>query len=151
LSDLLTNHPDLSEFEQTRDSLSEITLPFLPVMPGAQVIRARTEYVQTNAVNGIAYITVYRQDVAPFLDYEFIYTFQGLSVDQATYISLVMPVRATMFQDELPSDYNPEAFIIQMNDYFAESIDLLTAGEPHDFEPATTIGVALVETITISN
>jgi hypothetical protein len=151
LRDLLTERPDLGEFEQTRDSLSQITLPFLPIMPGAQVIRARAEYVQTDKVNGIAYVTVYRQDAAPFLDYEFLYTFQGLSTDETKYISTVMPVRAKMFPDELPSDYDFETFFPRMTSYFAESIDLLNAGESDDFEPTLPLGVALVESITTSN
>lgn len=149
LEALLAERPNLSEFEQTRDSLSEITLPFLPLWTGAQAIRARATYVDTDALNGIAYVTVYRQDVAPFLDYEFIYTFQGLSTDGTRYVSMIMPVKATMFPDSLPTDFDFEAFIPTMTAYFAESIDLLNAASDDDFEPSLSLGTALVESITI--
>ena len=151
LHDLLTERPDLSEFEQTRDSLSEITLPFLPLWSGAQAVRARAAYVETDALNGISYVTVYRQDVAPFLDYEFIYTFQGLSTDGTKYISMLMPVRARMFPDALPTDYDFEAFVPGMTEYFAESIALLNSGSINDYEPTLSSGLDVVESITIGN
>ena len=144
---LLADRPDLTTYEAATDNLSDLALPFLPIVPAGQVIRARTQYVETDAVEGISFVTIYRQDASPFLDYEFIYTFQGFSADGMTYVSVVMPVYASMFDSDLPTDFDYETFVAGMNTYFAESVDRLNAGTEADFAPALPLGAALVESL----
>lgn len=141
---LLDGRPDLSSYlTPTLDDASN-TLPFLPIMPASQVIRARAQYVETAAVRGISYVTAYRQDVSPFVGSEFYYTFQGLSLDGTRYISLIAHPNTTLFPAEIPSDFNYDAFVASFTDYLNQSIAALNNGQAADFSPALSVFDAVV-------
>ena len=149
LAALLAERPDLTEFMKSADNLSEITLPFLPTFPAAQVLRARAEYVETPELNGIVYVTAYRQDASPLLASEFLYTFQGLTPDGITYVAAVFPVTAPDFPAEFPADFDYDAFIAGINDYFAESIATLNAADGEAFVPALSTLDGIIQSITV--
>lgn len=135
LQALLAERPDLSTFMQVDDTLMDYALPFLPVYPAGQVIRARAQYVETGTLTGIRYVTVYRQDVSPFLASEFLYTFQGFSADGAHYVSMVFPVTIEGFPADYPADFDYDAFIAGLDEYFTESIAQINAAPPESFSP----------------
>ncbi len=149
LQTLLAERPDLAQFMVTTEDSGD-ELPFMPVMPASQVVRARAQYVETPAVRGISYVTVYRQDASPFLGSEFIYTFQGLSTDGSRYVSAIFPLNTALFPAETPPDFDAEAFIETINDYFAESIATLNDASPDAFTPALTTLDALVQSFTFT-
>jgi heat shock protein HslJ len=122
----------------------------MPVFPAGQVIRARAQYVETPAVQGISYVTVYRQDASPFLGNEFLYTFQGLSTDGTRYVSAIFPLDTALFPAETPTDFDYEAFIEGINDYFAESIAILNGASPDAFTPSLATLDALIQTFTFT-
>jgi heat shock protein HslJ len=149
LQTLLAERPDLAQFMVATDDNSD-DLPFMPVAPASQVIRARAQYVEMPTVQGISYVTVYRQDASPFVGSEFLYTFQGLSTDGTRYVSAIFPVDTTLFPAEIPADFNYEEFIEGINDYFAESIATLNAGSPDAFAPSLTTLDAIIQTFTFT-
>jgi heat shock protein HslJ len=134
LQTLTAAQSDLSAFMTVSDTPNE--LPFLPVFGASQVIRARAQYVQNEAVSGVSYITVYRQDVSPFLADEFLYTFQGFSADGLYYVSVVFPISATVFPTELGADFDMAAFEAGFNDYLTESVNQLNNALPEEFSPS---------------
>lgn len=150
LKALLTDRPDLADYMRTADNASEVNLPFLPVFPAAQVIRARAQYVETPALSGIAYVTAYRQDASPLLANEFLYTFQGLTADGETYVSAVFPVTAPDFPTEFPADFDYDAFIKSINEYFADSIASLNAADGEAFVPALSTLDSIIQSITVT-
>ena len=137
LQALIASQSDLSAVEQ---------LPFLPVYPAGQIIRARAQYVETDAVQGIRYVTAYMQAQEPFTSASFIYTFQGISTDGQHYISVIAPLDTGLFPAEL-SAIDPVAFQNEFNDYLAESLATLNDAAPETFTPSLDSLDALVKSI----
>jgi hypothetical protein len=120
-------------------------LPFMPVFPAAQVMRARARYVDTAAVAGISFVTAYRQDASPFINNEFLYTFQGLSTDGTYYVSAIFRLMTDLFPSELPADFDYEAFAASLMDYFTDSTALLNDATPEAFSPSLTTVDAVIQ------
>jgi hypothetical protein len=139
LQTLLADRPDLASYMVVTDNMSENTLPFMPVFPAAQVIRARAQYVDLPTLSGISYITAYRQDAFPFTSHEFWYTFQGLSADGQYYVSAAFKLSTTIFPAEIAADFDYEAFIATIADYMNQSVTQLNAATPDQFTPSLTV------------
>jgi len=144
LQNLLVNRPDLASY--TIVSEETPSLPYLPIVAASQVIRARPGYMDTPTLSGIRYITVYRQDVSPFVNNEFQYTIQGISSDGLYYVSAVMRVTAPEFPVEIPADFNYETFSAGFTDYLTESVAKLNAPAPEGFTPSLAALDALAQT-----
>ncbi len=138
LQALLAQRPDLSTYMAADTSGNASNLPFMPVLSAAQVIRARAHYVDGAALSGVSYVTVYRQDVSPFVAGEFYYTFQGLSSDSAHYVSAIFKLNTTVFPAEIPADFDMENFNANFATYLAESIANLNNATPENFTPSLT-------------
>lgn len=151
LQTLLAERPDLAEYMTVQENLMSKELPVLPVLPAGQVIRAQAQYVDTGFVQGIRFVTVYRQDASPFTRNEFLYTFQGLTLDGQFYISLIAWVAAEDFPESLPTDYDYNAFYEKMLEYFTESIAQLNAAPASNFTPSLDIFDALVESFVLDH
>lgn len=150
LQTLVNARVDLTGYMQTTPNANEFVLPFLPVVPAAQVIRARAAFVEGADVSGISYVTVYRQDASPFVSDEFWYTFQGLSADGAYYVSAVIRLTTDLFPAELPADFSMDEFIADLQTYFAESIATLNAAAPTAFTPSLETLDALFASFTFA-
>jgi|FLYN01.1.fsa_nt_gi hypothetical protein len=144
LQSLLEERPDLADFEalHTEDANAN-ALPFIPVYAAAQVIRARTQYIETDEVEGIAYLTIYQEGVEPFE--RALWTFQGISSDGAYYIAAIFNVTSDVFPAD-SSDFAPERF----NEYRAKMVAWLNEAEPASFAPGLPALEALVESIEIA-
>jgi hypothetical protein len=141
---LLAERPDLTPYMVTPENVSDNTLPFLPIFPAGQVIRARVQYVDTPSVSGISFITAYREDAYPFLADGFLYTFQGLSADGAYYVSAIFPLNTPLFPTDVPANFDIDAFIANIHAYFADSVATLNGATPEDFVPSlTTLDVVI--------
>lgn len=149
LQNLLATRPDLAAYMTVdAENSSSNALPFLPVAPASQVIRAQAHYVDAPTISGISYVTVYRQDVSPFTNNEFWYTFQGISSDSQYYVSAVMRLTVPDFPAEIPADFNYETFTATFTDYLIQSVASLNAPAPEAFTPVLTALDALVQTFT---
>jgi len=135
LQTLLAERPDLAEYMHTDITQMTAALPFLPVFPAAQVLRARAQYMDTNAAQGISYVTIYRQDVSPLIASEFYYTFQGISADGLYYVAATFPLTIEGFLVEYPPDFDYEAFVARLDEYFTESIAQINAAPAESFTP----------------
>lgn len=150
LKALLADRPDLGAFmDMTPDGIGN-ELPFLPVFPAGQAIRARAQYIDTPQLSGVAYLTVFRQDVSPFAAGDFWYAFQGLSADGTRYVSVTWVIDATMFPTRLSArEENRQANRWQK--YLTESLATLNSAAPDAFTPSLTSLDALVRSITIED
>jgi hypothetical protein len=148
LQALLAERPDLGTFMEVSEDGSGVRLPHLPVdTAAAQVLRARVAYVDTPAVSGVAYVAGYRQDIAPFVQSDFWYTFQGLSADGTWYVAADFVVEAGMFPERIRTrDY--ERVADRWVEYLEESTRTLNEAEPGAFTPPLTSIDALVESFT---
>ncbi|MBK9746804.1 MAG: hypothetical protein IPO91_08460 [Chloroflexi bacterium] len=150
INTLMSGRVALEQFMQTNPDANTYALPFLPIMPAAQVIRARVGLLNLDTVGGISYLTAYRQEASPFTGDEFLYTFQGLSTDNQYYVSAVFRLNTELFPTELPADFDMDAFIEGLQDYFAQSIDTLNAATPDQFTPDLDMLDALFASFTFS-
>lgn len=152
LNGLLSDRPDLAAYEEVAPDGSGSALPYLPVMPASQVIRARAQYIDTPALAGVAYVTAFRQDVSPFAASDFWYTFQGLSTDGAWYVAADFVTEAGMFPlkvtaKEADRIADPERYV----EYLAQSVAQLDEAAPDAFSPPTASIDALVRSITFED
>ncbi|MEO8609492.1 MAG: META domain-containing protein [Chloroflexota bacterium] len=152
LQNLVAQRPDLASYMTVNsDNTASNALPFLPVMPASQVIRARAQYVETPVLKGVSYVTVYRQDVSPFINNEFRYIFQGLSNDGLYYVSVIFQITAPDFPAEIPADFDYDTFSKEFVDYLTESVGKLNAAAPDTFAPSLTLLDTLTQSFTIDN
>lgn len=152
LQALLAERPDLSSYEVVVENLTQNTLPFLPILPAGQLLRARAEYVDTPALSGISYLVVYRQDVSPLLSNDVLWTFQGLSADGSHYVSATLRLSTPLFPDEVSGDFDwvnwtQEQWIAAFN----EGIATLNAASPSDFSPSLDDLAAMVNGFAFSD
>ncbi len=132
---LLKDRPDLTSYLEVRENVSENTLPFIPVYPHGQILRARAEYVETPILRGIEYITAFSADVSPFTSTSFLYTFQGVTLDGAHYVSGQGFVTTSLFPVEI-SAFDPAEFQAELNTYLNESVATLNGAKVEDFSPS---------------
>lgn len=128
---LLNERPSLTEF-----IAPNMTLPFLPLYPAGQVVRARAQYVDNGFFSGISYVTAYQEAAEPLLGSQFVYTFQGVSIDGAYYVSAIFRLNTDLFPAELPSDFDYAEFSSGLDQYLANTMDTLNAAAPDDFTPS---------------
>lgn len=148
LQQLLAERPDLTATEAVASDGSVAPLPFLPAIPAAQVVHARGSHVDLPGLSGVAYLTAFRQDVAPFIHNDFQYTFQGLTTDGAWYVSVNAIVDTELF----PRELRPVAFDTiakRWPRYLSKTIQTLDGAVPTDFTPSLDVIDALIATLTV--
>lgn len=141
----------LTQLLQERPSTATEELPFLPIFGAAQIIRARIHYLDFAGGSGVAYLTFYAQAAYPVTNRELFYTFQGLTSDQQTYISAILPIAQADLPNEIDNatfDYN--AFIDQIDTYHSELTDALTTADDATFTPTVSSLDALVQSLNIA-
>lgn len=137
LQDLLARRPDLASYMlSTAMDATNTALPMLPVVPAAQVFRARAQYVDLPGLSGLQYVTAYSQGVSPLLSGEIQVVFQGLSADGQFYVTAMFTLQTPLFPSEVPPDFNYDAFLAGFGDYMRQSVDMLNAAAPGDFTPS---------------
>jgi hypothetical protein len=146
---LLEERPDLAQYESGINNPELGSLPYVPVLTHGAVLTARAHYVETEAVQGIAYIQVVSADLAPFTSRDFSHTFQGISSDGQYYVSTNFNLNTTLFPETLEgTDFNMAAFQAQWPEYLVESIATLNQAEAHDFTPSLDAIDAVVQSIS---
>ncbi len=150
LQNLLSTKPDLNTFMTSTDTTGAGNLPFVPILPAAQTIRARAQYVTTPSVTGIVYVTNYRQDVSPFIGSDFFYTFQGYSIDGVHYVSAIFKLNTALFPAQIPSDFNMDTFNAGFTQYLQQSVTTLNSAQPSDFTPALATLDAIVQSFSFA-
>jgi hypothetical protein len=149
---LMSERPDLAASMEVAPDGSAETLPYLPVVPAAQVIRSRAHYVDTPALAGVAYLTVFRQDASPFASGDFWYTFQGLSADGAWYVAADFAIDADMFPAKVTAEQAERvAEPASYTAYLGDSSQRLNDAAPDAFDPSLTSIDALVRSIVFDD
>lgn len=148
---LLDDRPDLAAFGASLAEENSLTLPFLPVLPAGQVVRARAAYVDAPELSGIRYVTAYSEAAEPFTADSFVYTFLGLSADRETVVSVIVNLSADGFPTELEPVEDPGAFVDGLPGYLAESTARLNDAAPDSFSPSLALVDALVESLAFDS
>lgn len=144
LQSLLSQRPDLAEYMNS-DTSALGTLPFFPIFPAGQILRARAQYIENDSVSGIAYLVVYSEAPGTLIGSDILYTFQGVSNDGEYYVSAIFHAAPSI----LPAEYeaiDPATF--DMNAYVTDLIVELNAATPEDFAPSLTALDATIQSFT---
>ncbi len=149
MQELLLTRPNLDDYMVPLSNESNTELPFLPVFPAAQVIRARAQYVDGVDVSGVSYITFFSQGITPFTSDSFMYTFQGLTHDGTAYVSMIAKLNTDLFPAQIAPDFNMDSFVATMQQYNIDSIATLNAASPDAFSPSLNTLDALVASFRV--
>ncbi len=145
---LIAAGSDLNTFTPPKGDTNK-ELPFLPIYPASQVMRAQAKYIKTDQVSGYSFISAYRQDVFPFISHDLVYLFVGLSADKQTVVSVNIRMDTKLFPKEVPSKFDYDAFVKTLDKYMQESTDTVNKAKATDFTPALTSLETLVKSISV--
>jgi heat shock protein HslJ len=135
LQTILRERPDLAAFATGSARGDVPALPYLPIPNAAQVIRAQPLYIDNGVVSGIRYLTIYSQSADPFTSDDVQYTFQGISADGATYISIKVWLMADVLPSSIPENLDYDAFVANYQAYLTETTALLSGAPESSFAP----------------
>lgn len=137
LKALLEEQPDLTPYTElaTAGRPDSLVLPYLPVANAAQVFRTQAEFIPFDDGWGVRYITYYSQAVNPLRDQDLFYTFQGISNDGSTYVSITFPITSGLLPTTYPEDFDYEAFANDYMNFLNETVAALNAQDGELFTP----------------
>lgn len=151
LGQLLAIRPDLNQYTNVSPGTSDaLTLPFLPVFPAMQVLRALPEYVEVGNVRGIRYLVYFSQAPNPVLEGEMFYTFQGITNDGQHYVSVLLPVNTGVLPTEEPAAVDMEVWMAGYQDYLRNLLGQVVASGGASATPSLATLDALAQSVTVS-
>lgn len=121
-------------------------LPLVLPGQGIPALEARPRYIETENVSGISYITYLTLAVDPISQDSYLYTFQGISKDGSTYVTVVARLH-TLAVPTADPDY--DKFVDGFDAYLAEAAKMLDEATTDQFEPNLDNLDAFVGTITV--
>lgn len=137
-------------------------IPILPTIPASQLIDAHIQYLTFTNGSGVRVLTQLAQDAWPINNEGLVYIFQGLTSDDAYYISAFLPVTAPFLPDHVddlatvPSvngksfpEFDSPNFGSEYRSYRQAIIDKLNSTAPEEFEPALGILDSLMESLKL--
>jgi hypothetical protein len=152
LQSLVDARPDLAAYTAADDVEGAQSLPFVLDGSSGQAIHARAHYVDTPDLAGVAFLTVFRQDVYPFAAGDFWYTFQGLSTDGSWYVAADFAIEAGAFPAKVSQKQAKRTSTVgKWLEYQERSLETLDEAAPGAFTPPLTSIDALVESITFGS
>ena len=129
-------------------------IPLLPPVPAGQLLHARVRYLTFEGGSGVRVLTQFAQDASPIHNEGLLYIFQGLTSDDAYYISAFLPLSASFLPDraEDPADipfpaYNAPDFGAEYTSYQQRIQARLEAASPDDFLPSLGALDQLIESL----
>jgi hypothetical protein len=140
LQALLQAQPDLAQQE---------TLPFLPINAGSQVLHAAPAYLAFEGGAGIRYLTAYRQDLAPLVEGELFYTFQGVTGDGSRFVVATFPLDTGVLPAEIPQDLNYEQWASTAPQYLADLTAQLSTAAADSFIPSLELLDGVIQSLQI--
>jgi hypothetical protein len=127
-------------------------IPFLPLENAGQVFHSNFKQLQFQNGAGVRYVTMYSQGIYAINNHDVFYTFQGITSDGKTYISLVLPVNNILLPangDIPPAGETMESFSNKYQTYLANSVAQLNTSPDDSFTPDLQLLDELVQSITL--
>jgi hypothetical protein len=144
-------NPDLNQYVNvTLGTPDAMTLPFLPLIPAAQVMRALPEYIDVAGIDGIRYLVYYSQAPNAVMEGEMFYAFQGITDDGQYYVSLMLPVNTGMLPTEEPTPVDLDVWVAGYQDYLQNLLGQVTAAGGEGFAPSLATLDVLAQSVTVN-
>ena len=134
--------------ENNMDSIDEF--PVLPTFNSAQDFISRVKLLSFQGGSGVRFLTRYSQGIAPVINPNVFYTFQGLTSDGNHYIAAFFPI----YISQLPNDVQIEdldAFSENYKNYLIKVTTELDNLSSKEFTPDLGILDSIIQSISISN
>ena len=144
--DLFNAMPDLQTYVGSDQNTH---LPFLPVFNAAQVFRAKPEFIASDYVVGVRYLTFYAQDFFPVADTQLLYTFQGASLVDNYLISVTLPISSGQLL-EPGDDFDYETFSATADQYMEATALMLNGLDDNRYMPTIPMLDEFVLSIVIA-
>lgn len=152
LNELLQQRPDpnfyTAEVWATRPDVPR--LPYLPFPSSGQVLRTNIRYVPFDDGWGVRYITYFNQAVQAILDYDLMFTFQGVTDDGSTYITIYFPIMSGTLPTVWPDDLTIDDLIENYPTYINEIDAMLNAQADANFMPSLTTLDDLILSLSVN-
>lgn len=141
LQTLLADQPELEGMD---------SLPFLPPATGGFAFIAQAEYLETDTLTGVRYLTSIRQDVGETLEGQVRYVFQGLTKDGLNVVSVQYFVLTGVLPTQPTADLNYDEFAANYEQYIADIEAQLNALDADAYTPSLNALDAFVGTISVA-
>lgn len=141
LQTLLADKPDLA---------GVTSLPYLPLATGGFAFIARAEYMETDTLTGVRYLTDIRNDVSPTLDGQVRYVFLGLTKDGNNVVSARYHVLTGVLPTQPDATMSYDAFAASYEEYTANLAAQLSELDASSFTPSLADLDALIATISVA-
>jgi hypothetical protein len=136
---------DLNKLLARRAGSVTESIPFLPWADERQAFIGRKKLIRFRNGRGVLFLTQYDQEKSPVNNGSLVYTFQGLTDDNAWYVSAVFPVAAPGLPASAAVD-NPPGFGAGYSEHIRKTTDRLNRLPAKKFTP----GLGLLEEIVRS-
>jgi hypothetical protein len=124
-------------------------LPVLPLFNSAQDLRAQAVILEFQGGRGLRFISRYSQEVAPLVNPDLFYTFQGITADGSMYIAAFFPLFIPSMPDLVQVE-DWDAFNREYQEYLAVNTSQIELLAHVDFEPHLDTLDALISSMVVS-
>lgn len=124
--------------------------PILPTFNSTQDVGGQVTRLEFEGGRGLRFIARYSQGVAPVVNPDIFYTFQGLTEDESLFVAAFFPLYVSLLPDQTQVE-DQDDFNQGYQDYLADISSKLDMLSPNDFEPDLETLDALIRSMTILN
>jgi hypothetical protein len=127
-------------------------MPLLPIFNAAQVFYGQAAVIQFQNGQGVRYLTEYAQYSAPINNHDLFYTFQGLTNDGQSWVSVILPISNPILPangDNPPNGQSWEDFSNSYETYLSDITAQLNLQSPGSFTPTINMLDALINSIVV--
>jgi hypothetical protein len=132
---------------------TQTSYPFLPVFNAGQAFNLNGGLLSFNNGSGIRFLTEFAQYYVPVNNNDLFYTFQGLTADGFSWISVIMPINHAMLPvdaDTFLAGIDQATFAASYETYVADMVTQLEAQTPASFSPSMDALDALITSIQVT-
>jgi len=139
---------ELAQLLARRSGAFTDEIPFLPWFDEDELFIGRKKFLRFRNGRGFMFLTQCSQESAAVNNAELLYVFQGMTDDNAWYVSAVFPVAAEGFPSTGKID-NQAEFSARYAGYIRKTADRLNHMPPRGFTPDLSLLDALVRTLKV--
>jgi hypothetical protein len=133
------------------ESVEANGIPVVNVLTSSPLFQAQVERLTFQNGQGVRFLTVFAQDVAPIARHQLVYNFQGITDDGNYYVTAQIPVGTDVLPDEPESLSGAEydQFAQGFEQYLSDITAALDGLSASNFEPDLSALDSMIETLNI--
>jgi len=124
------------------------SMPFIPIFNAGQAFYSKFDFINTDYVRGIRYLTQYQQDVYPIKNGNMFYTYQGITTDGKYYVAAIFPESHQILNQNDQFEYTSE-FADNFEAIMAQTGDQLQAQPDPSFMPGLDALDAIIRSLRV--